>query len=138
MNGLNYLIFAEYDFGRAVGPALTAALVPIVLGFLFRTAQKESSGASNSRTVEYPRATRVLVMLGWAFTVGIALVAGFTARGADVKHAALLICLFVALVLPLHIEAFVVVIAWDDSSIHTRSPWRRRRTIPFSAVRSCD
>src|SRR4051812_35468465 len=106
-------ILGEFDLGRALGPALTAVIVPIVLGFMMRSAHKESLQLAGSRSVAYPRVMRVFVILGWVFTVGIAVFAGFTAKNADIKSAALVVGLFVALVLPLHLEAFGVFITWD-------------------------
>ncbi len=129
---------ADIDFGKAIGPALTAAIVPIVLGWLLKSAQAESLANAGQRVVAYPKAMRVFVVLGWIATVGIAIFAGFTAKNADIKNAAAIVGLFIALILPLHLEVFGVLITWDDSFIYTRSPWRKARKIPFSAVRSCD
>lgn len=131
-------ILADFDLGRVIGPALTTAIVPIALSFLMRSAQQESIAAAGSRSVAYPKAMRVFVMLGWVFTVVIAIFAGFTAKSADIKNAAMVVGLFVVLILPLHLEAFGVLISWDDANIYTRSPWRGRRTIPFTAVKSCN
>lgn len=82
-------------------------------------------------------AIRVAVVLGWLVTLGIAIIGGFTARGTDLKYAMMLVALFTVIILPLHLEVFFTSITWDDSNIHTRSPWRRRRIIPFSAVAGC-
>lgn len=129
---------AEIDLGKAIGPALTAAIVPLVLGWLLRAAQAESLATAGQRVVAYPKTFKVFVMLGWVATIVIAIFAGFTARNADILNAAAVVGLFIALMLPLHLEAFGVRITWDDAFIHTRSPWRKARKIPFSAVRSCD
>jgi uncharacterized Tic20 family protein len=131
-------LFAELELGRVLGPALTAAIVPMVLVFMMRSAEKESAKFAGSQSVAYPMAMRVFVVLGWIVVVVVAAIAGLKARGPDILPAALLVGMFVALVLPLHLEAFGVSITWDDENIYTRSPWRGRRTIPFAAVVSCD
>jgi len=129
---------AEIEIAKVLGPALTAAVVPFVLGWLLKSSQAETLAQAGNRTVSYPKALKVFVILGWIATVGIAIFAGLTAKNADVKNAAAIVGLFIALVLPLHLEVYGVQISWDDTHIHTRSPWRRYRKIRFSAVRSCD
>jgi uncharacterized Tic20 family protein len=132
------LIVAEIDIAKAIGPALTSAIIPLVLGWLLKSAQSKSLATAGQRSLAYPKALKVFVIIGWIATVGIAILAGFTAKNADIKNAAAIVGLFVALILTLHLEAFGVRITWDDTHIHTRSPWRKARQIPFSAIRSCD
>ncbi|MGV3658667.1 MAG: hypothetical protein ACO1TE_00735 [Prosthecobacter sp.] len=81
---------------------------------------------------------KILVMVGWGFTGLVAVLAAMTARKQDILPAVLVVALFVALVLPLHLETFGVRIAWDEQNIYTRSPWRKSRTIPISSIQSCD
>lgn len=131
-------LLAELDVGGAIGPALTAAAVPLVLGWLSRSARAESHATADQRVVSYPKALKLFVMSGWIATVAIAIFAGCTAKNADIKNAVAVVGLFIALILPLHLEAYGVLITWDDTNIYTRSPWRKCRTIPFSSVRSCD
>ena len=42
------------------------------------------------------------------------------------------------LTVPLMLEFYFTEIRIENSTIHTRSPWRRRRSIPLSSVTSCD
>jgi len=129
---------ADIDLGRIISSALIAVAVPIALGFLYRSAQRDSTNRPAERCVDYPKALKIFVWAGWFFTFAIVIVAGFTARGNDVWPAILCVLLFTALILPLHLEAYFVKITWDDERIHTQSPWRRSRRIPMSSVQRCD
>jgi len=131
-------LLADIDIGRIASTALIAVTVPIALGFLYRSAQRDSHDGITEKRVDYPKALKIFVWLGWIFTIAIAIIAAFTARGDDFWPAILCILLFVGLILPLHLEAYFVTITWDDETIYTRSPWRRSRTIPLSSVRHCD
>ena len=42
------------------------------------------------------------------------------------------------ILVPLLVEFYGVKITWDNQHIQTSSPWRRPRTIPTTAVSSCD
>ncbi|HEY3898477.1 MAG TPA: hypothetical protein VGM54_07685 [Chthoniobacter sp.] len=135
----NYLQLAALEHGGHIESALIGIVVMAVLGFLMRGAQKETLVVIGSRRkIEHSQRMRTFVILGWVFTAGLALLAAFTARGGNVKPAVLVVALFGALFLPLHVETFGASITWDETNIYTRSPWRRRRTVPFTAVKSCD
>ena len=129
--------FADIDFGKAAGPALTAMIVPMVLAWLMKSAHSESMANAGDRVVAYPKVFRIFVIIGWV-GMGVALFNGFSGKNDEIKNEAAIAGLFIALILPLHLEAFGVMITWDDAFICTRSPWRKARRIPFSAVRSCD
>ena len=126
------------SLAQGISTALIVAIVPAVLKYLQRSAQKETSASAGSRTICYPKAMRWFVMLGWAFTITIGIIAAFYAKDANGWTALPVLGLFVALILPLHLETFGASITWDDQNIYTRSPWRRRRTIPISAVKFYD
>jgi hypothetical protein len=129
---------ADIDIGRIIITALIAATAPTALGFLCRSAQLDSETGFAGRCVNYPKAFKIFVWVGWIFTVAIAIIAAFTARGDDFWPATLCVLLFVGLVSPLHLEAYFVRIIWNDETIHTHSPWRRSRRIPISSVTRCD
>lgn len=131
-------ILADIDIERIISSMLIGVIVSAVLGFLYRSARHDSKAEIFEKCVEYPKAPKVIVWLGWVFTVVIAIVAIFTAGGDDFWPAVLLVLLFAGLILPLHLEFYFVRVVWDDHSIYTRSPWRRSRTIPFSSVTRCD
>ncbi|QQL44584.1 hypothetical protein [Sulfuriroseicoccus oceanibius] len=131
-------LLADIEIGRIVSVSLIAMVVPIVLGFLYRSAQRDSHQAATEKRVDYPKTLKILVWAGWGFTIAIAIIAAFTARGHDFWPAFLCVLLFVGLTLSLHLEAYFVTITWDDGTIYTRSPWRCSRMIPLSSVRHCD
>ena len=131
-------LLADIDIERIAGTALIAVVVPIALGFLYRSAQRDSRDGLTEKRVDYPKTFKVFVWLGWGFTIAIAIIAAFTARGDNFWPAVLCILLFVGLILPLHLEAYFMTISWDDEAIYTRSPWRCSRTIPLSSITRCD
>ena len=88
------------------------------------------------RSAQYSKTLRLLVMLGWIAMGILAVRESF--KSADLMRTASAVGFIGALLLILHLEFFTVQISWDDVNIYTRSPWRRRRTIPFTAVTSCD
>lgn len=49
-----------------------------------------------------------------------------------------IIALSLAITIPLILEFHFTEIRIEQDTIHTRSPWRKRRVIPFSSVASCD
>lgn len=100
--------------------------------------QSNSHDGITEKRIDYPRALKIFIWLGWTFTIVIAIIAGFTARGGDFWPDVLCVLLFVGFILLLHLEAYFVTITWDDKNIYTRSPWRRSRTIPLSSVTRCD
>ena len=129
---------AAMDIGHEVGFALIAVIVPLVFYWLSKSAQAESAMDARRRVVTYSKAFKVFVVLCWVASAAICILAGFTAKDADIKNVFALVGLFTALILPLHLEVFGVLITWDETFIYTRSPWRKSRKIPISAVRSCD
>ena len=131
-------LLADIDIGWIMSTALIAVVVPVALGFLYRSAQRDSQTGITEKCVDYPKALKIFVWSGWVFTVVISIIAGFTARGDGFWPATLCVLLFVGLILPLHLEAYFVRITWDDETIHTGSPWRRSRRIPISSVTQCD
>jgi hypothetical protein len=131
-------MLAKANLNDSLTPALIAIIVPVVLGWMIRSARKETQATAGSHSVSYPKAMRIFVYAGWAVIVAVVVLAAFTAKKSDLPSVLGILALFTALVLPLHLETFGVKIEWDDENIYTRSPWRKPRTIPFAAIRSCD
>ena len=131
-------VLADINIGRIISTVLITAVVPLALGVLYRSAQRDSEAGAAERCVEYPKALKTFVWAGWVFTLTIGIIAGVSATGDSFWSAVLCVVLFVGLILPLHLEAYFVRITWDDETILTRSPWRRFRAIPISSVRRCD
>ena len=131
-------MIAAMAIGHEIGPALTAVIVPLVFSWLLKSAQTESAVDAGRRVVAYSKAFKVFVILSWVATAAFSILVGFTAKDADIKKVYALVGLFTTLILPLHLEVFGVRITWDETFIYTRSPWRKSRKIPISAIRSCD
>ena len=131
-------MIAAMDIGQVVGRELTVVIVGLVLAWLLRPAQAESAEKAGQPVVAYPKKFKVVVVFCWVATAAFAILFGVTSKDEDLTNVYVVFGLFTALVLPLHLEVFCVRITWDEAFIHTRSPWRKARKIPFSAVRSCD
>jgi hypothetical protein len=131
-------MFAKLDSSQTLTGVLISIFVPLVLSLIFKSAQKETQSTTGSQSLSYPKAMRIFVYAGWTVVLAVAVLGAYTAKKADLKYVLLTMGLFAGLVLPLHLETFGVRITWDKENIHTKSPWRKRRTIPFSAVRSYD
>ncbi len=83
--------------------------------------------------VEYGRTIKIFVVVFWLFAAGVAIGAVF----ASASDRTLAICVagtFFLLILTLHLEFFHVRIRYDSSGLHLKSPWRRSRFIPWSAI----
>ncbi len=132
-------MFAEFDSHQTVPTALIGGVVVVVLFFIVQSTRNESVKFAESKTVAYSKAMRVVVICIWLLVVAIlALAIGVMLQHGDLTAAAALLGSFAALNLILHLEVFGVSITWDETNIYTRSPWRKQRTIPFSAVEFCD
>jgi hypothetical protein len=129
---------AASSIGGIIAPLIGVLIVPLVLQYLSRSAQSESIAQAGTRFVGYPKALRIFVIGGWVFAAGLAVLLWFIRVGQSIWASVFLIFFLGAIFLPLHLEIFRAFITWDDANIYTYSPWRRRRTVPFSAVKSCD
>jgi hypothetical protein len=115
------VVAAPVDYSRGMAALLTAIVVPIALSYLMRSAQRETLEQAGSRIVAYPRAFRVFAVLGWIMTVIVTFFACFLAKNADLKNGLAITGIFMAIMLPLHLEAFGAWITWDEERIYTRS-----------------
>jgi hypothetical protein len=117
---------------------LVGALFRFALPFLVSLAIREPPVEDDSRILVYSRAVKVIVVgLGAMAVAVLTFIVAMIDSGPILGWLAV-IGLMVALILPLALEVFFVRIAWDDSNIYTRSPWRLPRTVPLSSVQSCD
>ncbi len=118
---------------------ITVLLLATALAWVYNAAQRHTLLPDPPHVVRYTREFLWgIVVGGWTFTAVLAVLAEMTAKDDDLGPAAGAVALFIALLLPLHLEAFRVRIVWDEQGMHTRSPWRRPRDIAFSEVVSCD
>ncbi len=131
-------MLSEINSNEILTHATTGILAVLILGLIVQSAQTETLLTKGSHSISYPKAMRVFVYVGWSAILIVIALAIFTAKKSDIKSVLCIIGLFTALILPLHLEAFGVCITWDKENIYTKSPWRKRRTIPFYAVRSYD
>ncbi|MES2706806.1 MAG: hypothetical protein V4726_09415 [Verrucomicrobiota bacterium] len=132
------ILSADAGILRSFSSALPGAGAVLVLSLLFYFARRESIKKAGLRVFEYTTAMKVLAGF---FVVGLCggiLFAEMPWEDPDAKHGLLAAVVINGVVLGLYLEVFFVRVSWDSENIHTRSPWRRSRLIPFSAVKSCD
>lgn len=125
------------DIGNYIGPALTVLLVPIILGWLLRSASAKAKRIDGLLWLNYGVALKTFTL----FFVGIvaALIAiWFNVEPKDKIPVLFLIGLFGALTLPMVIEFFLVRIGFDKEGIYCYSGWRTKRTIDWAAVESVE
>ena len=131
------ILMAAFDLVQTLTHAITVAAVGAVFALILRSAQAETAATFGQRTIQYPKLLKRSVAVLWLSTGVLAVAADFAPKG----DAMMIVCalgLFFLMLVPLYLETFWVRITWDDSFIYAKSPWRRSRVIPFSAVRSCD
>ena len=132
-------MLSESDGHQNVPTTLIGVTTVSVIFLIFQSTRRESAKFADSKTVAYSKAMRVVVICIWLLVAAIlALAIGVMLQHGDLTAAAALLGSFTALNLILHLEVFGVSITWDETNIYTRSPWRKPRTIPFSAVEFCD
>lgn len=110
--------------------AITAA---IALPLIVQTVRSTAVEVEGKRVVEYGRPMKILAAVFWVCWIGFFVAALFVPAKDRVLAAAVVIG-FLLLILPLHLEFFGVRVEFDAAGIRTRSPWRRKREIPWSAV----
>lgn len=115
-----------------LGKGLSSGLIVVVLSWLARSAKTNARREGCGFVVEYGRAAKGFVVFFW-----LPILAGTVATlWAGVIEPFAGIGFFTMLVLPLHLEFFHVSVRYDQEGLHLRSPWRKNRTIPWSALRA--
>jgi hypothetical protein len=112
-----------------IGDIIATAL----LGWLAGRAQKAAKSHFGRRVLDYGRVVRIV---GWCFAlIGILILDGATRASKDQIIVAT--CagggMFIAC-MALFAEFHFVRTAYDEVSLYTFSPWRKRRVIPWSDV----
>jgi hypothetical protein len=102
----------------------------IVPSSAVRTVRPEALEAEGQHVLSYGRPAKAIAIVVSLCWVGFFVAAIFAPTEDRVIGAALMLLL----ILPLPLEFFGVRIAFDESGIRTRSPWRPKRMIPWSAV----
>ena len=117
---------ANLDFLPAVAGAVAAA---IGTSLLLRSVRAHARTEGDAAVVEYGRPTKVFVIVAWLCFAGVA-VAAARERTEPVLAWSVTAGFFIS-VLALHFEFFHVRIRYDGHGIHTSSPWRPSRVIPW-------
>jgi hypothetical protein len=121
--------------GNALVPLVIALVVPLVLRWI----ASGSPPAGKPGVLLYSRRARMFALL---FCVVPPLVLSVAALASGLKHPGDLasflglVLFFPALSLPLALEFYRVAIRFDAAGIQVASPWSRRRTLPWTEVRS--
>lgn len=118
---------------NGLSAGLSAAAAGIATSYLMRSVRRDARQVGAVTIVEYGRAMKVFVIVFWLFMVGLAVAAAF----ASERERLLAFCTvagFSLLVLTLHLEFFHVSIRYDKDGLHTSSPWRRNRFVPWSSI----
>ncbi|HWB07306.1 MAG TPA: hypothetical protein VG796_30050 [Verrucomicrobiales bacterium] len=118
---------------QGLSSGLAAAAAIIVTTWLLRAARPVARQEGAQTVVEYGRTMKVAVIILWLVVVGIAVAAAFARPGDRVTAYCVAGGFFLA-ALALHLESFYVSIRYDQTGLHTASPWRRSRFIPWSAI----
>ena len=113
-----------------VAGAIAAA---IALPWIVRTVRPSAATIGGKGVLEYGRPMKVMAVIFWIGWMGF-LVAALFAPTKDRVIAFTVVCGFLLLIVSLHLEFFGVRVTFDDVGIRTRSPWRPKREIPWSAT----
>jgi len=119
-------------------PVAIGIIVALVVGFLQRSARRAHSEDSQSRNlVAYPRGFKIVALILGVAVMGVIVALFVKRQGHSIGFLIGFSLLFIALIIILLAEAFMVRITWDEKSIYAHSPWRKNREIPLSDVISC-
>jgi enamine deaminase RidA (YjgF/YER057c/UK114 family) len=113
--------------------AAAALAGTIGLSSAVRAVRPESTEVDGQHVLSYRRPVKAIVIVFWLWWVGFVGAALFAPTNERIVSAVVVLG-FLLLVLSLHLEFFGVRIAFDETGIRARSPWRRKRVIPWSAV----
>ena len=116
---------------------LVTLVVCSVLTLVYKYAIKSNSSPEwPDGMVAYGPLFRYFVYFFWLCLAGF-LVLGIMEGPDSQRELIAAICVFLlfgALVLVMHLEFFIVSIKFDGDEIHTKSPWRSSRRIPWRDV----
>lgn len=118
---------------QGISSGLAAAAAIAATTYLLHTVRPVARQEGGLAVVEYGKAMKFLVVIFWLFVVGASVAAAFAPSG-DRIFAYSMVAVFFLLVLPLHLEFFHVSVRFDVTGLHTASPWRRGRFIPWSSI----
>jgi len=118
--------------GGVIGGVITVFLMTALL----QTVRQTARSVGSRQILEYGRPMRVLGVA--MLLLGLLLLYAASCASAEARAAAWTACsLGAASGLWVFLEFFFVRIEFDDESIYTTSPWRRKRRIPWSDIVTC-
>jgi hypothetical protein len=118
----NTLFRAAAEFAATIAPSSAG-----------HTVRPEAMAVDPQHVLSYDRSVKAIPIASWLCWIWF-LRAAIFAPAEDRVGAAAVVLGYLLLVLSLHLEFFGVRIAFDESGIRARSPWRPKRMIPWSAV----
>ena len=118
---------------QGLSAGLAAAAAGIATSYLLRSVRPDARQEGSLTVVEYGRPMKLFVLVFWLFVAGAAVAAAFASEH-DRIIAFCTVAGFFLLILSLHLEFFHVSIRYDTDGLHTSSPWRRNRFVPWSAI----
>jgi len=121
------------DLMPNVSAAVGAIVTTIVLLIILRAVRPTAVEVDGKRVLEYGRPMKIIAAVLGSCGAGLC-AAALLAPTKDRTIAVAMVLGFLLLTLPLCLEFFGVRVEFDAASIRTRSPWRRNREIPWSAV----
>lgn len=125
------------DGNSAILPGVAGAIgAAVAMAIILRTVRANAETLGERQLLRYGQPLRILVGIFWACWLGLVALAIFMPKreAHDGLIAASMVAGFFLLVLVLHVEFFIVRVTFDEFGIQTRSPWRRRRSIPWSDI----
>ena len=118
---------------HGLSAGLATAAAGIATSYLLRSVRPVARQEGSVTIVEYGRTMKVFVVVFWLFVAGATIAAAFASEHERVI-AFCTVTGFFLMVLSMHVECFHVSIRYDSDGLHTVSPWRRDRFVPWSAI----
>lgn len=118
-----------------ISAALTAVVVPIVLGWLLRGVSSTARRVDGVVWLTYSKGMKGFSLF-FALIVLALIVLWFNVETKDKAPVAWMVVLFGGLTLPLLLESFFVRIGYNAEKIYCHSIWRHNRVIDWAEVES--
>jgi hypothetical protein len=125
------------NIGHYIGPALVALLVPLILGWLLRSASAKAKKINGIAWLNYGVTLKIFTLFFVGIVAGLVAI-WFNVEPKDKIPLLFLIGLFGGLTLPMAIEFCLVRIGFDENGIYCYSGWRPKRTIDWTAIESVE
>lgn len=120
---------------QQVSAALIAVIVPLILGWLLRSANSATKKVGGVSWLTYSNEMKLLSVV-LSLIVPALIILWFNVDAKDKEPVAWMIALFGGLTLPLFLELFFVRIGYDSKKIYCKSIWRPNRDVAWPDVQS--